>query len=168
MTAMTMPSAGRLMKTGLPLLMVLLFGFQVYCQDRSRDRFIKVYLPGGKSVTAELAVSDEERARGLMFREKILPDQGMLFVFESEDRHSFWMKNTLVALDMLWLDSEKRVIHIAADVPPCTEDPCPSYGPDRPARYVLELKNGRAAAEGIKVGDRLQFVLPEWVLKGLR
>ncbi|MGD1009082.1 MAG: DUF192 domain-containing protein [Candidatus Aminicenantales bacterium] len=157
-----------LLKAGLPFLLLLSFGLQAECQDRGRDRFIKVFLPGGKPVTAELAVSDEERARGLMFREKILPDQGMLFVFETEDIHSFWMKNTLVALDMLWLDSEKRVIHIAADVPPCKEDPCPSYGPGLPARYVLELKGGEAAADGIKVGDRLQFVLPGWARKVLR
>jgi len=157
-----------LLKAGLPFLLLLSFGLQAECQDRGRDRFIKVFLPGGKPVTAELAVSDEERARGLMFREKILPDQGMLFVFETEDIHSFWMKNTLVALDMLWLDSEKRVIHIAADVPPCKEDPCPSYGPGLPARYVLELKWGEAAADGIKVGDRLQFVLPGWARKVLR
>lgn len=165
---MAIQPARWLIKTGFPLIMALLFGLQVYCQDRGGDRFIKVFLPDGKSVTAELAVSDEERARGLMFRKKILSDQGMLFVFEREDVHSFWMKNTLVALDMLWLDSEKRVVYIAADVPPCTADPCPSYGPDRPARYVLELASGRAAASGIKVGDRLQFILPEWVLKGPR
>jgi uncharacterized membrane protein (UPF0127 family) len=157
-----------LLKAGLPFLLILSFGLQAECQDRGRDRFIKVFLPGGKSVTAELAVSDEERARGLMFREKILPDQGMLFVFETEDLQAFWMKNTFIALDMLWLDSEKRVIHIAADVPPCMADPCPSYGPGVPARYVLELKGGRAAADGIKVGDRLQFVLPERVQKVLR
>lgn len=165
---MAMRPARRLIKTGFPLFVALLFGFQVYCQDRGHDRFIKVFLPDGKSITAELAASDEERTRGLMFRKEILPEQGMLFVFEREDVHSFWMKNTLVALDMLWLDSEKRVVYIAADVPPCTADPCPSYGPARPARYVLELAGGRAAASGIKVGDRLEFILPEWVLKGLR
>jgi uncharacterized membrane protein (UPF0127 family) len=168
MSAMITSPVRSLMKAGLPFLLVLSFGLPAFCQDRGRDRFIKVFLPSGKPVTAELAVSDKERARGLMFREKILADQGMLFVFETEDLHSFWMKNTLIALDMLWLDSEKRIIHIAADVPPCKADPCPSFGPDVPARYVLELQGGRAAADGIKVGDRLQFVLPEWVRKVLR
>lgn len=127
-----------------------------------------MYFANGKSVTAELAVTDEERARGLMFREKILPDQGMLFVFEREETQSFWMKNTLVYLDMLWLDNQRRVIHIERNVPPCKEDPCPSYGPPVPARYVLELKGGGAAANGIKLQDQLQFVLPERVLKILR
>ena len=153
---------------GFPILLGLAIGLGAFCQDRGRDRFIKVFFRNGKSVTAELAVSDEERARGLMFREKILPDQGMLFVFDREDLHSFWMKNTLVPLDMLWLDSQRRVIHIAAHVPPCREEPCPSYGPESPARYVLELRAGGAAANGIKTGDQLQFVLPEWVLGILR
>jgi uncharacterized membrane protein (UPF0127 family) len=153
---------------GLLVLFISTAGLCVLCQDRGRDRFIKVFFANGKSVTAELAVSDEERARGLMFREKLLADEGMLFVFEREDLHAFWMKNTLVPLDMIWLDSQRRVIHIATDVPPCKEDPCPSYGPEAPARFVLELKAGGAAANRIKTGDQLQFVLPEEVLKILR
>lgn len=158
----------RILRAWLPFLMAFSLGLQAFCQEQGQDRFVKVFFPGGRSVTAELAVSDAERSRGLMFREKVLPDQGMLFVFEREDRHSFWMKNTLVPLDMLWLDSAKRVIHIAANVPPCKEDPCPSYGPDVPARYVLELRGGGAAENGIKLNDQLQFVLPERVLKLLR
>ena len=133
------------------------------CQTTGRDRFIKVFFPGGQSVTAELAVTDEERARGLMFRDKVLPEQGMLFVFEEEDLHSFWMKNTLVYLDMLWLGRDKRIIHIARNVPPCTEEPCPTYGPATTAFFVLELKAGQADVLGLKLQDRLEFVLPSWV-----
>ncbi len=146
-------------------LLSVLSVFHLQCRGSGQDKFIRVFFPGGKSVTAELAVSDEERARGLMFREKILPDQAMLFVFEEEGVHSFWMKNTLVVLDMIWLDSDKRIIHIEADVPPCPQDPCPSYGPLGPARYVLELKGGVAAGLGLNVADRLQFVLPDWVFR---
>jgi uncharacterized membrane protein (UPF0127 family) len=129
------------------------------------DRFLKVFFPNGKQVTAELAVTEEERARGLMFRERILPNQAMLFVFEKPGIHSFWMKNTLVSLDMLWLDDEKRILHIEVNVPPCREEPCPSYGPLLPARYVLELKAGVAAELGLKVSDRVMFVLPDWVIR---
>ena len=125
-----------------------------------KDKFIKVYLPTGSSITAELAVTAEERGRGLMFREKLLPDQGMLFVFEVEDFHSFWMKNTLIALDMLWLDKERRIVHIERDVPPCRADPCPSYTPRRPGSYVLELKAGSADRLKLKLFDRLEFTLP--------
>jgi uncharacterized membrane protein (UPF0127 family) len=126
----------------------------------AKDKFIKIYLSEGSSITAELAVTAEERARGLMFRERLLPDQGMLFVFEVEDYHSFWMKNTLVALDMVWLDKEKRIVHIERDVPPCQADPCPSYTPKRPGSYVLELKSGSADRLKLRLFDRLEFALP--------
>jgi uncharacterized membrane protein (UPF0127 family) len=157
----------RILRAGLPAVLALAFALHGNCQDKGRDRYIKVFLPDGKAVTAELAVTDAERERGLMFREKILPDEAMLFVFGGDEVHSFWMKNTLIPLDMLWLDGEKRVIYIAAGVPPCRGDPCPSYGPEAPSRYVLELKGGEAAEHGLKINDRLQFVLPDWVLKGL-
>jgi uncharacterized membrane protein (UPF0127 family) len=151
------------------LILGLAMGLHLFCMGRGGEpRFVKVFFPNGASVTAELAVTEEERARGLMFREKIMPDQGMLFVFEDMGLHSFWMKNTLIPLDMLWLDNDKRIVHIESGVPPCQEDPCPSYGPRVPARYVLELKSGRAEELGLKPYDRLQFVLPESVLKILR
>jgi uncharacterized membrane protein (UPF0127 family) len=135
----------------------------LYCGAQGRDRFIKVYLPDGRSVTAELALTEAERALGLMNREKILPDQAMLFVFDEEAVHSFWMKNTLVSLDMLWLDRDRRIVHIERDVPPCKTDPCPSYGPRRPASYVLELKGGMAAVFRLKVHDKLDFALPRLI-----
>jgi len=155
-------------KWGLVLLAGLSVGFSPACFGGPRDRFVKIFLPGGMAVTAELAVSEAERGRGLMFREKLLPDQGMLFVFEEEGYHSFWMKNTLIALDLVWLDASRRIVHIEAGAPPCREEPCPTYGPKIPARYVLELKAGSAAAFGIKLYDQLQFVLPEGVLKDRR
>ena len=141
-------------------LLFLLAGGLLFCQSERRDKFIKIYLPNGKSVTAELVVTDEERQRGLMFREKLLPDQGMLFVFEEEGLYSFWMKNTLISLDMLWINKDRRIVHIARNVPPCKEDPCPSYSPERQGLYVLELAAGAADRLGLKLFDRLEFTLP--------
>ncbi len=134
-------------------------GLQAFCRTPANDKFVRVFFPDGSSITAELARTEEERARGLMFRERIRPDQGMLFVFEEEGLNSFWMKNTLVPLDIIWLGRDRRIVHIAADVPPCKADPCPTYGPDAPAAYVLELKAGEARARGLKPDDRLEFVL---------
>jgi len=132
----------------------------IFCSAQpTKDKFIKIFLPDGKVITTELAVTDEERQRGLMFREKILPDQGMLFVFEQEDFYPFWMKNTLIALDILWLDKDRRIVHIERNVPPCKADPCPSYSPQRPGLYVLELAPGAADANKLKLFDRLEFVL---------
>lgn len=135
-------------------------GATVYCAPAGPDRFIKIYIPDGRAITAELAVTDEERARGLMFRETIADDYGMLFCFVDEDYHAFWMKDTLLALDMLWLDKDRRIVHIARDVPPCKEDPCPSYSPDRPGSYVLELGAGGADRYKLKLFDRLDFTPP--------
>jgi uncharacterized membrane protein (UPF0127 family) len=153
-------------RTALGLGAFLLFSIvagHADCRAPGRDRFIKVFFSDGRSVTAELAVTDEERSRGLMFRDNVLPGQGMLFVFEEEDLHSFWMKNTLVSLDMLWLGRDRRIIHIARNVPPCAAEPCPTYGPETPALFVLELKAGQADVLGLKLQDRLEFVLPSWV-----
>jgi len=122
--------------------------------------YVKVFLPNGVSITAELAVTDEERARGLMYREKIDPDQGMLFIFEEEDRYSFWMKNMKFSLDLIWLDREKRIVHIERNVPPCQSLPCPSYAPSLLALYVLELKAGSADENRLKMYDKLEFILP--------
>jgi len=141
------------------ILGILTTGSLAFCRVPATDRFVKVFFPDGTSISAELAVTDEERARGLMFREKVLPDQGMLFVFEEEGLHPFWMKNTLVPLDIIWLGKDRRIVHVAADVPPCRADPCPTYGPDLPAAFVLELRAGGAAERGLKIGDRLEFLL---------
>jgi len=122
---------------------------------------VKVFFPDGSSVTAELAVTDMERQLGLMYRPGINADQGMLFVFVEEDLHPFWMKNMRFAIDILWLDKDRRVVHIASRVPPCLKDPCPSYPSSLPAVYVLELKSGEAEARGLKLSDRLEFVLPK-------
>lgn len=126
----------------------------------SSDKFVKVYFPDGDSVTAELAVTLEERARGLMFRKKVDFDQGMLFIFDEEDIQSFWMKNMVIPLDILWLNREKRIVHIECNVPPCQKDPCPSYASKGPAMYVLELKAGSIEQRGLKIFDRLDFILP--------
>jgi uncharacterized membrane protein (UPF0127 family) len=150
------------MKKGLALgASPVLFGILLLCSSPpQKDRFIKIYLPDGRSVTAELAMTPDERARGLMFREKVFPGQGMLFVFDEEGTYAFWMKNTLVPLDILWLDRNRRIVHIRSDVPPCQADPCPSYGPERPALYVLELAAGGAKLYNLKLFDRLEFKLP--------
>ncbi len=125
-------------------------------------RFTKISLPNGKIITAELAVTDEERARGLMFRKEIPDDFGMLFIFEREERHGFWMKNTLIPLDMLWLDGKKRIVHIEENVPPCNVEPCEVYYPLKPGLYVLELNAGKARKEGLRVGDVLLFKISQF------
>lgn len=99
----------------------------------------------------------EQRSRGLMYRSGILETQGMLFIFDSEDRHAIWMKNMKFSIDILWLDEQQRIVDILESVPPCRLDPCGSYKPQKPARYVLELSHGTVFKTQLKVGDRMTF-----------
>jgi len=126
----------------------------------SREKFVKIFLPNGTSITAELAITEAERQRGLMFREALLPDQGMLFVFEEEDIYYIWMKNMKFSIDILWLDKEKRIVHIEKKAPACKKEPCPSYYSKTPSMYVLELRAGSAEENKLKLHDRLDFILP--------
>ncbi len=147
----------RVKNFSLPFLISLSLLFSL---PAGKDKFIKIYFPDGTSITAELAVTDEERQRGLMFREKLNSDQGMLFVFKEEGTYSFWMMNTKIFLDILWLDKERRIVHIERRVPPCPEIPCPSYSPKAPAMYVLELLAGSADEKKLRLSDWLDFLLP--------
>jgi uncharacterized membrane protein (UPF0127 family) len=124
-------------------------------------RRAEVRFPGGRVLQAEIADTPERTARGYMYRERVGENEGMVFVFPTPGFHPFWMKNTLVPLDILWMDAEFQVVHIERSVPPCEADPCPAYGPLRVARYVLEVRGGTAAAEGLAVGDRIQVVFPD-------
>ncbi|WP_199101014.1 DUF192 domain-containing protein [Dyella sp. ASV21] len=109
----------------------------------------------GHRFTTEFATNDASRARGLMMRTELAADHSMLFVFGDDDQRWFWMKNTLIPLDILYFDSGRKLVSVQASVPPCKADPCPSYPSDLPARYVLELPAGTAARIGAMVGDEL-------------
>jgi hypothetical protein len=108
----------------------------------------------------ELAVSPQERKRGLMFRKYLPPRNGMLFVFEEELPHGFYMKNTFIALDIIWLNSKKEVVFIKKNFQPCETDPCPVICPNANAKYVLELNAGMIDNMGLKPDDKFNFRLP--------
>jgi uncharacterized membrane protein (UPF0127 family) len=118
----------------------------------------RIVFPDGFVVNVEVVADNESRAQGLMFRDRLDPERGMLFVFPRDAVLSFWMKNTLIPLDMIWIDANRRVVGIIPDVPPCKVEDCPSYGPGVMARYVLEIGGGEAAKHNLKVGDALQFI----------
>jgi uncharacterized membrane protein (UPF0127 family) len=120
----------------------------------------EVRLPGGRVIAAEMADTPERVTTGYMYRTEVRADEGMIFVFGEPGVHAFWMKNTLVPLDMIWLDGEFNVVYVQPSAPPCKADPCPSFGPPRKASYVLELRAGSAQREGLKIGSRLGVVFP--------
>jgi uncharacterized membrane protein (UPF0127 family) len=101
----------------------------------------------------EVADNDATRERGLMFRKSLDPDAGMLFDFKSEQNVSFWMKNTLIPLDLLFIDKDGYIINLAAQATPMSEANIPSGGQ---VLGVLEIKGGRAAELGIEPGDRVK------------
>ncbi len=108
----------------------------------------------GQRFSLEVTRTPQEQAMGLMYRTSLADDRGMLFSFVPPRPVSFWMKNTKIPLDMVFLRNGE-VKAIAANVPPCTAEPCPSYGPQIPIDQVIELRGGRAAELGLKVGDRV-------------
>ena len=123
---------------------------------------ISVTLPQGTVIIAELADTTEERARGLMFRPSLEKNRGMLFAFAEPQPWSFWMKNTHISLDIIWMDGNKKIVHIERRVPTCsrTDDGCPQYQPNENALYVLELAAGSADALKLDRGATLRFQLP--------
>jgi uncharacterized membrane protein (UPF0127 family) len=118
----------------------------------------RVILPSGSTYTLEVVRTPEEQAQGLMFRESLAEKTGMLFPFGDKAVHRFWMKNTMIPLDMIWMDADGNVIFVSADTPPCKADPCPSYGPDAPAASVLEIAGGMAKKEKVTIGSSIKFM----------
>jgi uncharacterized membrane protein (UPF0127 family) len=112
---------------------------------------------GAKCFYVELAVTSEERSRGLMFREHLDPDKGMLFIYKDEGVHYFWMKNTLILLDMIWINGNREVISISKDVQPCEISQCPLIGSEQKVQYVLELNAGSSDKIGLAIGDKVTF-----------
>ncbi len=124
-----------------------------------RSGWAVAVFPDGAEIKLEIAADPASRARGYMFRERVAPDEGMIFVFEESRRQSFWMKNCKVPLDIIFLDERFRVVEIARDVPPCPEQgDCPSVVSMRPARLVLEVAGGVAAAHGLVPGNRVEIL----------
>ncbi|AFY35788.1 DUF192 domain-containing protein [Calothrix sp. PCC 7507] len=116
----------------------------------------QAFVPNGKMIQLEVARTSEQQAMGLMYRPALPDDRGMLFEFPSPQPVSFWMKNVPVELDMVFL--QKGVVkYIQVAAPPCASEPCPTYGPNTLIDTVIELRSGRSAELGLKVGDRVKI-----------
>ncbi len=95
----------------------------------------------GKTFSVAVAETKEERERGLMHISTMAQNEGMLFVFEKPGKHAFWMKNTWIPLDIIFLDDQKKVVSVS-HAQPCMQEPCRTYAPSRDASFVLEVKQG--------------------------
>jgi hypothetical protein len=108
---------------------------------------------GPVSFTVEIADDDAERSRGLMFRETLAPDHGMLFHFQQPEMASFWMRNTSLSLDIIFIAPDGRILNIADHTTPYSDAPIPAVGL---TRGVLEIAAGRAEELGIRPGDQVE------------
>lgn len=110
----------------------------------------------------EIAKTPEEREQGLMHRDTLDEQTGMFFLFPNEGVHTIWMKNTLIPLDIIWINEEKKVVHIKHNAQPCTNSLCPLIIPNAEASYVLEINGGLAKKYNIKEGQPVHFLaLPD-------
>jgi SagB-type dehydrogenase family enzyme len=137
---------------GLVLIVLTVFSL-IKCKE---GRITKVCFDN-HCFDVELALKTEEQKRGLAFREDLDLDKGMLFIFEKEEKHSFWMKNALIPLDIIWINKNKEVVFISQDAQPCEKDPCSSIIPNKEAKYVLEINAGISKNIGLKIGDKISF-----------
>jgi len=106
-------------------------------------------------VTVELASTPRERTQGLMYRKSLGKDEGMLFLFDRTDIQKFWMKNTFVSLDMIFINEQMKVVGVEANAEPLTLQP---RGPDLPSRYVLEVVGGWAESHGVASGTTVELI----------
>ncbi|MCX9024484.1 MAG: DUF192 domain-containing protein [Candidatus Methanoperedens sp.] len=111
----------------------------------------------GSCINTELATTPEERKIGLMNRESLPENMGMLFIFDKEGIYKFWMKNTLIPLDIIWLDENGKIIYIEKNARPCNVPTCPLFGPESSSKYTLEVNGGYTERHKINVGDKARI-----------
>lgn len=112
---------------------------------------------GGKRYYVEIADDDSEREQGLMFREQLAGNAGMLFLWDDSRPRAFWMRNTRIPLDIVYIGPDRSIVGWSLDTPPCRTTRCPNYPSGAPAKYVLEVNAGEMEALGVELGDPVTF-----------
>jgi uncharacterized membrane protein (UPF0127 family) len=122
-------------------------------------RLRPVTLPDGREIKAEVMINPVEMARGMMYRESLPRGRGMLFIHQKPAPYRYWMTNMKISLDIIFMDSDRKIVDIAADAPPCTAKPneCPVYGGFHYEQFILELAAGEAKRLGLHEGQTLSF-----------
>lgn len=114
----------------------------------------------GACLRVELALTQQKRSQGLMFRKSLPKNRGMLFVFDEDDYWAFWMKNTYIPLDMIWLNADRQVVYIVKGARPARGGHAFQYIPAIPTRYVVEARAGFCKENNIQLGDQAKF---KWI-----
>ncbi len=134
------------------IVLVAILGFFIMDKEIDKVCFEK------ECFIVEVVDTPQARQTGLMYREELEENKGMFFIFDSEGSYPFWMKNTLIPLDIIWIDSSGKIIDIR-EAEPCEKDPCPVIPHAGSAKYVLEINKGLSSQLGIKVGQMANFQL---------
>ena len=149
------------MKNSIPkisiIIILILLSILIYSFSKSPISTQQVCI-NSKCFNIEIAQTTEELQKGLMYRQSLNENAGMLFIFDKDDIYSFWMKNTLIPLDIIWINKDNQIVYIASNVQPCKADSCAAYSPEKEALYVLEINAGLSEKYGFKEGD--EAVLP--------
>jgi uncharacterized membrane protein (UPF0127 family) len=116
-------------------------------------------LPGGQVLHVETEISNFELLRGLMYRTSLAPDRGMLFAYPKPDHYQAWMYQTLIPLDIIWMDSSHQIVALDQDVPPCQTQAsnCPKYGGKMISAFALQIGGGMARKYGLHTGQTIQW-----------
>jgi len=134
-------------------LVLLLSGCAV--QNENAEQRQTACVENGKCLNLRIADSAQEREQGLMFEKSLPENEGMLFVFDEPGIYGFWMKSTLIPLDMLWLDQSGKIVFIKENARPCKDEPCGIFTPDAGASFVLETNAGFAQRNGLEKGGKI-------------
>jgi uncharacterized protein len=118
-----------------------------------------VTLPGGQVIRAETEISNFELLRGLMYRASLAPDRGMLFVYPKPDHYQTLTYQTLIPLDIIWLDSNRQIVELDENAPPCKTQAskCPKYGGKMISAFALQIGGGMAKKYGLRLGQTIQW-----------
>ena len=118
-----------------------------------------VKLPGGQQIRVEVEINDADMYKGMKYRDSLARGRGMLFIHRTPGLYKYWMPQVRIPLDMIWMDTSRRIVEISPDTPPCktAESLCPNYGGHETAQFVLELGGGEARRLGLTLGQTLEF-----------
>ena len=116
-----------------------------------------VFFEQDLTIEVEVATTEKQRTRGLMFREYLAPNKGMLFVFEQEVIQNVWMRDTLIPLDIVFISAKGKIVSIIKDLQPCVNEICDIYSSTKRAKYMLEVNQGMVDRKDISVNQMLIF-----------
>lgn len=147
-----------LISTIVFLLLLIVF---FICKGIYEKRLVVIEIKG-QTIYAYIADAPAKQTKGLMFKKDLKENYGMFFIHDKEYMYPYWMKDTYIPLDIIWIDSNYKVVHIAKNTLPCMQEACKIYSPARIAKYVLEVNGGWSDTYDLNIGDTIN--LKDYVL----